>query len=61
MVTANATPLKFAGSYRYAQANGYEGSHAQFVDLQYSAYANSCTRCGIAPASFAAWYDFQVS
>ena len=57
---ANPTPLKFAGSYRYAQANGYEGSHGQYIDLQYKVYADSCARCQIEPAPFAQWYAAQV-
>lgn len=60
MVTATVQPLKFAGSYRYAQANGYEGTHGEYVDLQYKVYADAMQRCGIEPATFSAWYAAQV-
>lgn len=59
-ILVQPAPLKFAGSYRYAQANGYEGSHGAYIDLQYKVYAQSCARCMIQPAPFADWYAVQV-
>lgn len=60
MVTATVQPLKFAGSYRYAQANGFQGTHGEYIDYQYACYGEAMHRCGIEPATFAAWYAAQV-
>lgn len=53
-------PLKFAGSYRYAQQQGFDGTHAQFVDFLYKQYADGCRADGGQAEPFNQWYSVQV-
>lgn len=45
----------YHGSYEYAQRNGFTGSYAEHVELQYVAYAARCAMLGIQPLSRDQW------
>ena len=60
MPTATVQRLKFFGSYNYAQTNGFEGAHGQYVDMQYKSYVQTCRDTGLQPQTFAVWYSVQT-
>lgn len=45
--------------YQYAKANGFSGSHDDYVRHQYNQYGVAMKRMGIVPASWIQWIQNQ--